>query len=194
MKYFYLSGSPCQISIAVATVVDPELRSVFTDGLLFLLENQYVLTETLNPTYKCIEGSGMGLLHASHVCNVLFSVMVEDKVLTKHAPSLLYYTGYHDDILSIHDSKDQMLEFWHDAKFHVADISRFASEQVCLANGTLIYLDLHVTFSVPTIGIEAAQDKPVVPCAPRVFTILVYIIVGPTLFVIVFTAYPIHPQ
>ena len=71
LKDFYVSGTPAEVSTLVSTVIDRTFRDVFTDALLFLLENQFVMTETLYSTYQCIAGSGMGLLHAANVSNVL---------------------------------------------------------------------------------------------------------------------------
>ena len=108
----------------------------------------------------------MGLLHASHVSSVLYAVAVEEKTLHKHHAGLLYYARYHDDILSIHDSREHMYSFWRETRACACSIFRIVVEETCRAQGILDYLDLTITFTVPSIRIEAKQDKPVTPLCP----------------------------
>jgi len=72
LKDSFLSGRSHHISIVVAAVFENPVRSLLQEALFLLLEHQYVVSNTLSCTYKCIYGSGIGLLTSASVASLYF--------------------------------------------------------------------------------------------------------------------------
>ena len=74
---FFLSGSPLDISRIIGDFVAGELAILIRAALFFVLCNQFVLTNSCDHPFECKRGSGIGLLHSSHVTNLLFYIVAE---------------------------------------------------------------------------------------------------------------------
>ncbi len=103
LKDFYLSGDPNPVAKIVASNFSEPLRSLLHDGIYFLLDNQYVISLSCGSAYKCMKGSGIGLLHSGHLSSVLFATSVEIPFFNQcgrlDAIGIHYYGRYHDATL-----------------------------------------------------------------------------------------------
>lgn len=76
---------------------------VFADlvqrATFLLLDNQYIITNTLSSTYKCVAGSGIGLKISAMVASLYFYRVVESVVVPRSV-GLLQWIRYHDDVLA----------------------------------------------------------------------------------------------
>jgi hypothetical protein len=152
LKDFFLSGTATEVTDGVGSLVPLGIRSVFKHALFFLLDNQYVLTTLHSYLYKCISGSGIGLLHSAHVSNALFFARVESRM--DLALTCKLYVRYHDDILALCSSYSAVGHIVQTMRRFSAGIFTLKVTSLCSLGCTPKYLDLDVTVCAPTLRVQ----------------------------------------
>ena len=166
LKDFFLTGDARHISLEVSKLVEAGIRVLFYEALFFLLDNQYVQPSFQASMFKCISGSGIGLLHSAHVASAYYYACVESNMSADFASdSLLAHWRYHDDIITAHNSREFMLAHY-DCRRSLS-LPLFQSKLEVYSPGKdLVFLDLAIQVRVPRFAVAASQVKPVIPLCP----------------------------
>jgi len=182
LKDFFLSGDASDISREVSMLVDNlALRDLVFSALFLLLDNQYVVTNTLQSTYKCIKGSGIGLRISAVVASLYFYAKVEQHVIVQ-ASGLHKWVRYHDDVLAVLDNRPHLRAFFIALKMRAQPTYVVVCESVHsvgqerdpvgpnqggqTSNGSCSFLDLQIDVVVPQMQVIASQHKPLTPLCP----------------------------
>jgi len=167
LKDFFLCGQPSNIADCVSRLIenDPELRSLVHRAIFFLLNNQYVISNTLDYTFKCISGSGIGLKISAVLANLYFYSVVEVTALGR-VKGLIQWVRYHDDVLALYSSRAALKVALKDVKSLSCGIWRVVCEGVHSSGSQLCFLDLTIVVSHPKLTISASQTKAVTPLCP----------------------------
>lgn len=167
LKDFFLCGSAWDVADKIATYNggDIELSRLIHRATFFLLDNQYIVTSTLQCTYKCISGSGIGLKISALVAGLYFHKVVESVVVPR-AAGLQNWIRYHDDVLAHFSSRQAYKSCVADLRKVSAGIWIFKIEGIASVGKSLEYLDLSICVQVPRLQVCASQHKPITPlCA-----------------------------
>ena len=124
------------------------------------------MSSTLPHIYRCVAGSGIGLLHSAHVSNAMFFAHVEKPLFVDKPAGLDHYIRYHDDILSIHNDAESMFAFFDQMKARAAPVFLIVADDVSHVNQSVLFLDIVVHVVVPQLRCEANQEKPITPLCP----------------------------
>ena len=167
LKDFFLSGDSLDIAITISSLFsyDECLRSLVHRALLLLLEAQFVVTNTLTSTYKCVAGSGIGLMVSAVVASLFFFVKVEQHCIPA-ARGLIKWVRYHDDVLAFFDARSSMEPFFRGLKSRASTVFRVVIEAVHSQGAQFVFLDLFISLVPPQVIIVAAQHKPLRPLCP----------------------------
>jgi hypothetical protein len=111
--------------------------------------------------YKCVTGSGIGLLHSAHLSNAFFFSRVE-----RHLVLPKLYIRYHDDIFVLCRSYCEIRSLVQRIRFFSSPVFTITCSGIAPTGAQLTYLDLNVLNAVPRLGVQCCQDKPALPLCP----------------------------
>lgn len=165
LKDFFLSGSSSELANDVSSGFSGAKVPLIKQSTFFLLENQFVVAESLPHVYRCFLGSGMGLGHSGHISNLAFYRRVERRLLAKYQsdPRVIRYIRYFDDIFVLFDGADIMHEFARALNDYAA---YFVIEERQVSQNSVQYLDLTITVKNDKLVIEPTLNKMPKPLCP----------------------------
>jgi len=155
---------------------DSVLADLVYRATFLLLDNQYIVTSTLQNTYKCIAGSGIGLRTSAILASLYFYKVVESEMVPKmRAIGLKQWLRYHDDVLAHFSGRPS-------SSFCLAKLKKAAKgiwvikvEDIASVGKTFDYLDLSVVVLLPSLVLSASQHKPVTPlCATSAHNVSIH--------------------
>ena len=166
-KDFYLSGDTETISREISQYfsADKRLCELLHASIFFLLDHQFVLSKTLDSAFKCVSGSGIGLLHSSALSNLLFYIRVE-RHLCGNFQGLQCWIRYEDDCLAFCKDRPSSRRFFAALKTKAEPVFKLKCEEQLSCGKRFKFLDLEVQMSCPMLAINASQVKVVVPLCP----------------------------
>ena len=163
LKDFYLSGEPCEIAEEVSKAFSGTLRGIIYDSIFFLLNNQLVVTQSLGSFFKCMRGSGIGLLHSAHLTSAMFILTVEKPLFEKVAQTdIISYCRFHDDIHVITPDSPKLHNIFREMKA-TSSVFKYECRSVGSHESPCEFLDVTVSFVGSGVCIAPTQEKPISP-------------------------------
>eukprot|EP00959_Pyramimonas_sp_CCMP1952_P422930 8859399-Pyramimonas_sp.AAC.1 len=106
VKEFFMSGDIHELAEDCTMHLDGEARTVTREAVTILLENQYVRSPHVVGRFRCVVGTGMGLIHSGDVAdsalvNIMECHVVRRRIMNLHA--IITYMRFKDDILIIYN-------------------------------------------------------------------------------------------
>jgi len=166
LKDFFLSGKPHHVSQVIANLFEPgDLKDLIQEAVFMLLEYQFVVTHTLGSTYRCVLGSGIGLLASAAIATCFFYGYVE-KGYIHNIKGLVCWIRYHDDVLAVYRSRALAKLSFANLKLRCNGIFVMKCESMHSLGSTFSFLDLSVKVCIPNFLVSALQEKHIKPLSP----------------------------
>jgi hypothetical protein len=125
-----------------------------------------VVTCTLDTTYACQYGSGIGLSFGAVLASLFFFALAERDLIPSYA-GLVKWIRYHDDVLAIFRTRNDLRAFFPLLKAKAQPTYVVVCESVhSVGQMPCIFLDLLITVARPRLHIVASQHKPITPLCP----------------------------
>jgi len=165
LKDFFLSGSPALLANDVSSSFPQgPLRSLVHETAFMLLDNQYVAASAVADWYKCIGGSGIGLLHSAAIANLAFYNVCEIRFIDQlRRYGIFKYVRYHDDIFIAFDSMRSLKNFMPVFRTHLGYFKFKARE---ISSSFVTMLDLDVFLRGGQLHTQPSLDKVPLPLCP----------------------------